>query len=792
MTKKLLSLLVAALMVLTLLPAAAFAKTTVRTEIDRVEGVELGRREKRTLSGVEAAKAPTKDDVVLTNLLLEENWDGDSLNNEGWWMYNADGNSFTYNGSTSYNNWVWSGGLGDMAYSGDNGMISYSWIGSTARNQDNWLCTPDLAIPATGYFLSYYARSANANYMDHLQIMVGVYGTAYDDETITTSAWDSVVDLYQVPAEYSQMLVDLSAYAGQTISIAFRHVDYDEVAVILDDVAVGLGDSSSIVNDTGVTISDATAALGLTEGKQLTAAVVPADATFQDITWSTSDSSIVAVNNIGGIIAMGVGTATVTATSHSGYTATCTVTVSEGDYEFMDDYMMAYTIFDVDNGAETNNLYGMDRFGTATLDSSVGQDILVSEYCFDGKLYGYVGGNTDSSGSYTDYKFVSIDIANDNAVTVIAEGLAVMPEWMAYNYEDDVMYGAFYYEDSSETTHFDIAELDLTTGLEGTLIKDIYNEPYDDSSNWELTPTLGTYYGNGMFLIYYANMVVLMVPDYDGSLALGYVADDQATIRDQIGTVANYYQKMWFNPFDGMLYWATIFGTNCTMVVTDLESGISVATGVTGVSGASSGMEVTGLFVPYVAPTTHTVTFVDGLTNEPITTVEVEDGAAATAPDAPVHEGYTFTGWDVDFSNVTADLTVTAQYTINQYLVTFVDGLTGEIIFKDHVNHGAAATAPDAPVHEGYTFTGWDVDFSNITADLTVTAQYQQNGPSVTLLGDVDLDGEVTATDALLAMRHAMSIITVEGQGFVNGDMDGDGAITASDAILIMRAVMAI
>ncbi len=39
-------------------------------------------------------------------------------------------------------------------------------------------------------------------------------------------------------------------------------------------------------------------------------------------------------------------------------------------------------------------------------------------------------------------------------------------------------------------------------------------------------------------------------------------------------------------------------------------------------------------------------------------------------------------------------------------------------------------------------------------------------------------------------MRHAMSIITVEGQGFVNGDMDGDGQLTSSDAILIMRAIM--
>ncbi|MBQ3938568.1 MAG: dockerin type I repeat-containing protein, partial [Clostridia bacterium] len=81
-------------------------------------------------------------------------------------------------------------------------------------------------------------------------------------------------------------------------------------------------------------------------------------------------------------------------------------------------------------------------------------------------------------------------------------------------------------------------------------------------------------------------------------------------------------------------------------------------------------------------------------------------------------------------------------------------------------------------------------DFSNVTSDLVVTAQYTENGLVVTLLGDVDLDGEVTATDALLAMRHAMSITVISGQGFVNGDMDGDGQLTSSDAILIMRAVM--
>ena len=130
----------------------------------------------------------------------------------------------------------------------------------------------------------------------------------------------------------------------------------------------------------------------------------------------------------------------------------------------------------------------------------------------------------------------------------------------------------------------------------------------------------------------------------------------------------------------------------------------------------------------------YTVTFIDGLTGETIATDAVEEGNAATAPKAPEHEGYTFKGWDKDFSNVTADLTVTAQYKKNEeppkpteYTVTFVDGLTSETISTVKVEEGNAATAPEAPEHEGYTFKGWDKDFSNVTADLTVTAQYEKN-----------------------------------------------------------------
>ena len=63
-------------------------------------------------------------------------------------------------------------------------------------------------------------------------------------------------------------------------------------------------------------------------------------------------------------------------------------------------------------------------------------------------------------------------------------------------------------------------------------------------------------------------------------------------------------------------------------------------------------------------------------------------------------------------------------------------------------------------------------------------------GPQPGLPGDTDLDGSLSAADALLTMRCAMGITVLEGQRLVNADMDGDGSVTATDAILIMRAVI--
>ena len=139
---------------------------------------------------------------------------------------------------------------------------------------------------------------------------------------------------------------------------------------------------------------------------------------------------------------------------------------------------------------------------------------------------------------------------------------------------------------------------------------------------------------------------------------------------------------------------------------------------------------------------TYTVTFKDHDGTE-LKTETVEHGSAATAPANPTRTGYTFTGWDTDFTVVTADLTVTAAYEINTYTVTFKDH-DGTELKTETVEHGSAATAPANPTRTGYTFTGWDTDFTGVTADLTVTAEYEINTYTVSFnsSGGSDVDSQ--------------------------------------------------
>lgn len=57
------------------------------------------------------------------------------------------------------------------------------------------------------------------------------------------------------------------------------------------------------------------------------------------------------------------------------------------------------------------------------------------------------------------------------------------------------------------------------------------------------------------------------------------------------------------------------------------------------------------------------------------------------------------------------------------YNVTFQD-FDGMVLKTESVEVGKTATPPDDPQREGYTFVGWNKDFSSVDKDTVITAEY--------------------------------------------------------------------
>ena len=108
------------------------------------------------------------------------------------------------------------------------------------------------------------------------------------------------------------------------------------------------------------------------------------------------------------------------------------------------------------------------------------------------------------------------------------------------------------------------------------------------------------------------------------------------------------------------------------------------------------------------AANTYTITF-DTAGGSEIAPITQEYGTVITAPEAPTREGYTFIGWDKEIPTTmpAENMTVTAQWKINRYTITF-DTAGGSEVAPITQDYGTNITAPADPTREGYTFMGWD------------------------------------------------------------------------------------
>ncbi|TFG62148.1 MAG: hypothetical protein E4H36_08670 [Spirochaetales bacterium] len=129
-------------------------------------------------------------------------------------------------------------------------------------------------------------------------------------------------------------------FAGITVAVVFLLMTCSIDSAFIDSLRSKINADLGIVDDATGEISDAVAVTGVSLNKnaaelfaynteQLTATITPAEATNQNLIWSTSDAAKATVSESGLVRAVGGGSAAITVTTaDGGFTDTCTVTIT--------------------------------------------------------------------------------------------------------------------------------------------------------------------------------------------------------------------------------------------------------------------------------------------------------------------------------------------------------------------------------------------------------------------------------------------------------------------------------
>ena len=164
-------------------------------------------------------------DAPLVGNAFYEGFEGGTLPT-GWLAVDADGDGYNWENTVE-------AALPFPAHTGDACMTSASYLnGVGPLTPDNWLITPAIQVTATSQ-LDYWHAAQDPLWPDE-HYYVKVSTTTPDIGSFTTTIFDGVT-----PIDWEDVTIDLSAFAGQTIYIAFEHCEVTDMYWMkLDDVTV--------------------------------------------------------------------------------------------------------------------------------------------------------------------------------------------------------------------------------------------------------------------------------------------------------------------------------------------------------------------------------------------------------------------------------------------------------------------------------------------------------------------------------------------------------------------------
>ena len=154
-----------------------------------------------------------------------------------WSFVDADGDGYFWDPTFCRDQVNSNTGVG-YGNNGSYGMVaSASYINNIgALTPDNWLISPEIVLPATGsYVFSWFAKGQDASYSaEHYAVYVSTTGNT--PSNFTTALYEG-----ESTNEWEQHVINLSAYAGQTIRIAFRHYNVTDMFWLdIDDISIEL------------------------------------------------------------------------------------------------------------------------------------------------------------------------------------------------------------------------------------------------------------------------------------------------------------------------------------------------------------------------------------------------------------------------------------------------------------------------------------------------------------------------------------------------------------------------